>query len=433
MASCRGSTPMVPMLASTAVPRQSKPPRRPISRAMIEVVASRSVAFFGLAFGAQTVPVALEQAHFSHPLWFSMIFYGIMGSLVAAVVASVVKRWVRFANSVVLGVFLVALITWPIGLDGATWGTIDRPWLWFLITVATAAAAIALPVWLATFYLFLAPVLYGIIRTTSFGGGLHPALVLLDVIYAVILGGAVLIIITMLRGAAAAVDAAQATALSRYVDAVREHATEVERVQVDSIVHDSVLTTLLSAGKAHDADSKAMAARMARNAIGHLQAETSTATAPTDDVGAAELAERIGLAASTLSSIIDVRTAQVGDVTIPAQAAEALYSASLQAMVNSLQHAGDGEGVVHWVSVSGLTAGGVLIEVGDTGRGFEMADVPVERLGLRVSIIDRVSNAGGAVEVDSVEGEGTAIRLFWPAPNAERRLRAVATLDGDAS
>src|SRR5690606_10979367 len=69
---------------------------------------------------------------------------------------------------------------------------------------------------------------------------------------------------TMLRGAAATVDAAQATALSGYIDAVREHATEVERVQVDAIVHDSVLTTLLSAGKAHDPESQAMAARMAK-------------------------------------------------------------------------------------------------------------------------------------------------------------------------
>src|SRR5690606_29751303 len=182
------------------------------------------------------------------------------------------------ANGFVLGMFLVVLITWPIGLDVDVWARVteDRPWPWFLITVATAAAAIALPVWLATFYLLLAPLLYGIIRSSSFGGGLTPDLVLLDVIYAVILGGAVLIIITMLRGAAATVDAAQGTALARYSDAVRAHATEVERVQVDSIVHDSVLTTLLSAAKARDPEAMALATTMARNAIGHLQREATT-------------------------------------------------------------------------------------------------------------------------------------------------------------
>ncbi|MEX1078622.1 MAG: ATP-binding protein [Homoserinimonas sp.] len=399
---------------------------------MIEVVASRSVAFFGLAFGAQTVPVALGQRGYADNTWFVTIGACLFGGLVLAVIASIVKRFVRAANVFVLVVFLLALVSWPLGVLGDGWPPIDRPWLWFLITVATAAAAIALPVWLATFYLLLAPVLYGIIRASASGGSVHPGLVAFDVIYAVILGGAVLIIVTLLRGAAATVDAAQATALSRYVDAVREHATEVERVQVDSIVHDSVLTTLLSAAKAQEPESKAMAARMANDAIGHLQTEASTPAVDSGDVKVSDLAERISLAASTLSSHIDVRGGNVGDAEVSAPAAEALYSASLQAMVNSLQHAGAGDGVVHWVRVGNTNGNGVLIEVGDTGRGFSFEDVPVERLGLRVSIIDRVSNAGGAVDIDSVEGEGTAIRLIWPAPTPERRLHAAALL-GDAS
>lgn len=412
------------------VARQTRSPRRPISRALIEIVASRSVAFFGLAFGAQTVPVALDQWKYANDTWFHVMGAGLFGGLVLAVIASIVKRFVRIANLFVLGLFLVALITWPLGLAGDSWTSIDRPWLWFLITVATAAAAIALPVWLATFYLFLAPLLYGIIRSSSSGGDVHPALVSLDVIYAVILGGAVLIIVTMLRGAAAQVDAAQTTALNRYTNAVREHATEVERVQVDSIVHDSVLTTLLSAAHAHDAASKALAATMARSAIGHLQRETRTPTVDTAAVTASSLAIRIGQAAATLSSGIDVRTAELSESAVPAPVAEALYSASLQALVNSLQHAGGEDDVTHWVSIHSVSDGGILIEVGDTGRGFSMPDIPVERLGLRVSIIERVSNAGGSVEVDSIPGEGTAIRLRWPASNPEQRMQSAAEAGG---
>jgi signal transduction histidine kinase len=406
--------------------RHSKPARRPISRALIEVVASRSVAFFGLAFGAQTVPVALDQWKYSHDYWFIPIGTGLVIALVLAVVASVAKRYVRTANALVLIVFLAALITWPLGLNSPQWTSPDRPWLWFLITVATAAAAIALPVWFATVYLLLAPILYGIIRSSPSGGGLHPGLVSLDVIYAVILGGAVLVIITMLRDAAATVDAAQTTALSRYVSAVRDHAMEVERVQVDSIVHDSVLTTLLSAAAARDEDSMAMAATMARNAIGHLQRETTTPTVDTTAVNASSLAVRIGTAAATLSSMISVRGADLGARVVPAPVAEALYSASLQAMVNSLQHAGGGTDVTHWVSVNPLADGGLLIEVGDTGKGFAVEDIPVERLGLRVSIIDRVSSAGGSVEVDSVRDEGTAIRLRWPARDLDQVTPATA-------
>lgn len=398
---------------------------------MIEVVVSRSVAFCGLAFGAQTVAVALDQWKYAHDSWFLVIGFSVFGSLVLAVVASIVKRFVRTANAVVITVFLIALITWPIGVDGGVWTSGDRPWLWFLITVGTAAAAIALPVWLATVYLLLAPLLYAIIRSSASGGNVHPALVSLDVIYAVILGGAVLILVTMLRGAAAAVDAAQVTALSGYIDAVREHATEVERVQVDAIVHDSVLATLLSAGKAGDLESQAMAARMAQNAIGHLQAETAptpveASEVEASDVGVSELGVRIGQAASTLSSSIEVRTVRARTNSVPASAAEALYAASLQAMVNSLQHAGTQGGVVHWVSVTGLISGGVLVEVGDTGSGLSMEDIPVERLGLRVSIIERIANAGGTVEVDSVLGEGTAIRLFWPSEVPSGRVGGIS-------
>ena len=100
------------------------------------------------------------------------------------------------------------------------------------------------------------------------------------------------------------------------------------------------------------------------------------------------------------------------------QAADAVYSASVQAMVNSLQHAGAGQSVERWLSVSGTGAGGLEVQVGDTGVGFEPDDVHVGRLGLRVSIVERVTNAGGSVRIDSSPGSGRSSRSLWPA--AER-------------
>jgi signal transduction histidine kinase len=54
------------------------------------------------------------------------------------------------------------------------------------------------------------------------------------------------------------------------------------------------------------------------------------------------------------------------------------------------------------------------VEVGDTGLGFSVLEVPVERLGVRVSIIERVAKAGGSVEVESTPGAGTVIDIRWP-------------------
>ena len=62
--------------------------RRPISRSQMEVVASRSVAFFGLLFGAQTFPVMLGQVAQLQTAWFWGYNVAILGGLLLSVVAS---------------------------------------------------------------------------------------------------------------------------------------------------------------------------------------------------------------------------------------------------------------------------------------------------------------------------------------------------------
>lgn len=412
------------MTTELAVPGPAvRQPRRPISRSQIEAVASRSVAFFGLLFGAQTFPVMLGQVTQLQTAWFWGYNIVIFGGLLLAVGAALAQRLVRTANIFLPAAYLVAVATWPLAVIDATAVAKERPWLWFLCTVATASATIALSTWGATVYLVVAPVLYGVIRLTPSGGGASWDLAALDTVYAILLGGAVLMIIALLRGAAASLDAAQATALARYSHAVRQHATEVERVQVDSIVHDSVLTTLLTAARAYAPDAMALSAVMAGNAIGHLK--DAAASSPDDEstVGLNQLAGRISGAAATLSAPFTVHTMGIGIGSVPVQVAEALYSAAVQAMVNSLQHAGAAALVSRWLTISGEGQYGLNIEIGDTGVGFDVEAVPTERLGLRVSILERVASAGGHVDVAAHPGDGTVINISWPdleEPDPER-------------
>jgi len=117
-------------------------------------------------------------------------------------------------------------------------------------------------------------------------------------------------------------------------------------------------------------------------------------------------------------------------------AAEAIYSAAVQAMVNSLQHAGSSPRVSRWLTIRGVDFAGIEVEVGDTGAGFAYTEVPKERLGLRVSIVERVANAGGCVEIDSVVDEGTVITIRWPhngSDDAEPRGPRFGALPGEAS
>jgi len=335
-------------------------------------------------------------------------------SLIVALVASLARRFVRTAHALIALLYLAALQTWPVAVVNQTDSGGTNYWLYYLLTVATAAAAIGLPTAIATTYLLVVPVMYGLIRVTPDGGNASAQQAILDSLYAIILGGAIMVIVTMLRQASAAVDAAQANALERYAHAVRAHATEVERVQVDSIVHDSVLTTFISAARAFTPDAKALAATMAGNAIGHLREAALVTPDDGSTVPLSAVARRIADAANTIGAKFELRTRTIGAKQMPIMAAEAVYSAAVQAMVNSLQHAGSAPEVSRWLTVRGVDPAGIEVEVGDTGTGFDYVDVPKERLGLRVSIVERVANAGGCVEIDSVIGEGTSITIRWP-------------------
>ena len=390
--------------------------RSPISRLQIEGLISRLVAVFGIVFGLQTLPVIFDQIDAANPVWAWIVVPALYGSIVVALVAAFAQRWVVMANIFIAFVYLAALATWPLAVITPTDSELDRYWLYFLITVATATATIGFTLPIATSYLFVAPIIYGFIRVTPQGGNATVLEATLETVYSILIGGAVVLIITLLRHAAAAVDVAQSAALDRYSLAVHAHATEIERVQVDSIVHDSVLTTLLSAARAYSPEAKRIASTMASNAIGHLR---EAALVNPDDGGTVRLSavsRRISEAASSMSAPFELRTRDLSTQAMPLQAAEAVYSAAVQAMVNSLQHAGQDPRVSRWVTIRAALPTGIEVEVGDTGAGFSFVDLPAERMGLRVSIVERVTNAGGEVEIDSAVDEGTVIAIRWPRP-----------------
>jgi Histidine kinase-, DNA gyrase B-, and HSP90-like ATPase len=417
---------MAGMSANTA-PRSApalKQARNPVSRKQVEIVLSRSVAAGSLVFAGQTALPLLSQFKETNPSWTIAIVVALVASLLVALLCSILVRFVRASHGLVALVYVIALVTWPFDVVTPHSPT-DNQWLYFLVTVGTSTAAIAFPTrWSAT-YLFAVPALYGIIRMTPPGGGENIPAAILDSVYSIILGGAVVVLITMLRQTATNVDIAQSMALERYGHAVRHHATEVERVQVDSIVHDSVLTTLLSAARAFSPEAKALAAVMAGNAIGYLH---DAALVQPDDGSTIRLravAQRITDAAAGMSRPFQLRSVDVGARSIPSAVGEAIVSAATQAMVNSVQHAGESTRIRRWVVIRGQRPGGIQVEIGDNGAGFDGETVPTERLGVRVSIVERVSNAGGLARVISAPHKGTTITVLWPAPKSAAKPAVV--------
>lgn len=402
-----------------------RPPRNPISRARIETVLSRSVGGIAFVFALQSLPIMLGQLD-QRILGSALVMGGSLGvAILAVVVATIIRKAVRLMMGAVSVLYLFGLLVWPFLMRDPTAVLDGKPWLWYLCTVATSCAAIAFPLLWASVYTVVIPIVYGVIRMLPSGGGADALLASLDVIYAILLGQVVVIIIYLLRKATASVDTAQTKALGKYGVAVRQHATEVERVQVDSIVHDNVLATLLAAAGARTGKGAELAATMARNAIARLDEAGAEHADDETVVSFARLGDRIRLAATSLDSRATEFTVVETDmpfVSVPAHISEALYSATLQAMLNSVQHAGatdaGGPGPVNRTLTLGATAEGLCtITIADTGRGFDQSLVPGERLGLRVSIQERVASAGGVVEVRTSLGEGTAISIQWPGPD----------------
>jgi signal transduction histidine kinase len=415
------------MAASAAVnavpPGVALPIRNAISLARVESAIARSGAGIGIVFFLQSLPTLLGQQGSTVPFWAIASTVATVGTLLFTVVASVMRRLVRVANVTFAAVFLVVLVSWPFAVLHPT---TDSPWLYYLITIATAMAAIGLTVPWAAGYLILVPLVYAVIRLTPAGGALSPLKASLDSIYAVILGGAILIITTMLRAAASSVDRAQATALEGYAHAVRAHATEAERVRVDAIVHDSVLTTLLYAARADSPEAQRLAATMASNAIGHLRDAALVSPDDGSTVRVSALAQTIREAIEQLEGGFEVTSSRLGTRSIPTAVAEAVQSASLQAAVNSINHAGDG--ATRTVRITSAE-GGVQVTVADDGRGFDPRQVPSERLGVRVSIIELIANLGGEAQVESSPGAGTTVVIRWPSAEAVAAARVAASAE----
>jgi signal transduction histidine kinase len=412
-------------------PAFGRPVRNPLSLLRVDAAMARLAAVIGVAFFLQSIPLQMGQLGNMAPAWNLTMLSLLVASLVACAVAATLKRWVRPTYVGFSVVYLIALVSWPFAVLDVDAAPSDSYWLYFLLTIATTTASVALPLPIAVVYTIGAPILYGVIRITPAGGDTTLTAAVLDSVYSILLGGGILILIAVLRAAASGVDTAQQNALERYSHAVRQHATEAERVQVDSIVHDSVLTTLISAARAFSPEAKALAATMAGNAIGHLREAVAVAPDSEATISGEILVQRITSAADSMSQPVTVRTFVDEWCEIPVTVAEAAYSATVQAMINSLQHAGTG--VDRWVDMHSHGHQAFTIEIGDRGAGFDPDQIPTERLGVRISILERVASAGGRARIDTAPGEGTVVSLSWDGePEATRDEQAVDQVEGSA-
>ncbi|WP_158590146.1 sensor histidine kinase [Amnibacterium setariae] len=384
----------------------------PIGTRRIEMLLAGMVSTFGLLFSAITLEALVQNAGETNLLVGAALAVAVYGAVLMAALSALLHQWTRPVFLAVGIVYLLALAVWPLAVPGRYEGQ-DAPWLFALAGVPSALMVVAASWPVAVAYVLTATVAVGALRLSPSGGAVTGSTAVLDALGVAEVGFGLLLVVSAVRRAARNVDTAQGTALSRYADARIDEATESERTRTDALVHDSVLTTFLSAAAAHTPEGRALAARMAVHTMKVLSRAT-VASSIGPKVPVSDLLERIRDDAGAVADSFDFAAQDVAGRVVPENVADAIVSAAVQAMTNSVKHAGGPE-VPRSVLVAGGEGDAVRVLVEDRGRGFDPAKVASERLGLRVSIIERMSRVSGAVDLTTALGEGTVFTLSWPA------------------
>jgi len=182
-----------------------------------------------------------------------------------------------------------------------------------------------------------------------------------------------------------------------------ERARATERADIAAHLHDSVLQTLaLIQRKAGDA---AAVTQLARAQERELRSWLYAGPADSDATLASAVAEVAHEVEDLHGTPIDV--VSTGDRPLD-DGGTALVRAVRESLLNAVRHGAPPVSLYLEVGAAGVEA-----FVRDHGPGFELDDVPDDRLGVRHSILGRMDRHGGSARVRRLE-HGTEVSLFLP-------------------
>lgn len=377
----------------------------------VNLLLAKIFAIGGLAVGLQMLLNAWSQRDLLNPwyFWPSFLLVGIgqLGLIFGAFVSGNYVFWQRwYARAIEASIML-----WFLGVPS---GTVlpdgFYPWPWWGVGLAAVAAFAGLPPLRAIIFFTVLDIYWFIARFFPAYGAVDVWLnvqdTLLTFLFAALLGS----LIFVSRYEASKVDEASERKIAAAADQARADASVREKSRLDALIHDKVLTTLLLASKAETDAERESAASLAIAAITKLnEAQRGADPGP---ISVASFFAALETMAISQDEKLSVSISDGSVLEIPAEVANAFTEATLQAIVNSQQHAGQtASRELHLKS----SANGMKVVIKDNGRGFRMSRVPKNRLGVRISIIERIEMVGGRAFIDSRPGSGATIILEWGA------------------
>ncbi len=361
-----------------------------------------------IVFGAIHVPVIVAQWSAVRP-WFAVlaVLAGIVAPGALVVLANTLHiNVLRVYAIVAITAFVLAQAAWPAVMVVPRLD--ETPWMQGLNAIPALVAAVVSQRWPVWVFAVIQMPLISATEYVTTGNSAHEAVLsgVVALLFAVILVGAG----TAMVRAAGQQDAAAIEARAVAAREAAARTVEREQARINGIVHDQVLSALvLAAREPHSISLLAHASA----ALASLESVASDAVTE-EPYAPAEAINALRAAAEDPDGRVQVWTTATGDREIPAPVLRALCEATAEAVRNSLAHATRPGGPVERVAEVSVTKDGVEVVVRDDGQGFKTSGVTARRLGLRVSIIERMRLLpGGDAQVDSRRGQGTTVTLTW--------------------
>lgn len=304
----------------------------------------------------------------------------------------------------------VLVFSWPFTLaadvpqDGSFY-----PWIWWGMDTGWIAVALSFK-WRTTVVYYICLIFFTQLIFSLPMGGSHAQITLVtDSLYTLLTNASIASIALMIRFAADSSDQANSEAIQAEVSQAEAEAKAKERLRLDGLIHDSVLTALISASQAkNEAEAKA-SADLAADALRKLS-EIQKGESSKESIYCGELFDSIIEAAQRIDPELNVKKSCPQSIPVQSDAASALTEATIQALHNSMSHAG--AKATRELNLKS-TQSGVKIVVKDDGRGFRVSQVNKGRMGIKVSIIGRMDSVDGSAHIQSAPGQGTTVVLEW--------------------
>lgn len=335
------------------------------------------------------------------------LIVSLVGALAAAFRFGHMKIWYR----AILFITLLAMITWPAQVvDVENLPEHYKPYIWWALGFASLAAAGAFRKTTAIIFLFLMPLLWLIVRISPYGASEKFLVALEDSLYSFLFSTSVSLLVMFLRHRAAQVDQEFFTLSQTQIERAILDVSQLERIKINSILHDSVISSLDAAAQAVSAQQRDDAAKLAGEAIGRLERESSRDPMARSQISTQAYFESLKAALERRSKFVSVKVKSQVDAEIPFEAAVGIAEATFQALANSLEHAPKANSRQ---VVMTSTRRSIKVLVTDDGPGFRMSSVPRNRLGIRVAIFERLQSLGVKAKLNSAPGEGATWLFEW--------------------